>query len=95
MAVPADRAPMTSAVSSELRHMGVPGRVPDWRHSQLAQQPCWGRMKRLSVQTSAMASKALVVIAALTALAWPAEVVPQGVSATVLSIVDGEVIRTA
>jgi hypothetical protein len=52
-------------------------------------------MKRLSVQTSAMASKALVVIAALTALAWPAEVVPQGVSATVLSIVDGEVIRTA
>jgi endonuclease YncB( thermonuclease family) len=40
-----------------------------------------------------MASKALLVVAALTALAWPAEVVAQGVSATVLSIGDGDTIR--
>jgi len=40
-----------------------------------------------------MARKALLVVAALTALAWPAEVVAQGVSATVLSIGDGDTIR--
>ncbi|MFN5695446.1 MAG: thermonuclease family protein [Cyanobacteriota bacterium] len=40
-----------------------------------------------------MASKALLVVAALTALAWPAEVVAQGVKATVLSIGDGDTIR--
>jgi endonuclease YncB( thermonuclease family) len=50
-------------------------------------------MKRLSVQTPAMASKALVVIAALTALAWPVGVAAQGITATVLSIGDGDTIR--
>jgi endonuclease YncB( thermonuclease family) len=40
-----------------------------------------------------MASKALLVVTALTALAWPAEVVAQGVKATVLSIGDGDTIR--
>lgn len=50
-------------------------------------------MKRLSVQTLAMASKALLVVAALTALAWPVGVAAQGVTATVLSIGDGDTIR--
>ena len=50
-------------------------------------------MKRLSVQTPAMASKALLVVATLTALAWPVGVAAQGVTATVLSIGDGDTIR--
>ncbi|WP_438983942.1 thermonuclease family protein [Vulcanococcus sp.] len=40
-----------------------------------------------------MASKALLVLAALTGLAWPAGVTAQGVTATVLSIGDGDTIR--
>ena len=50
-------------------------------------------MKRLSVQTPAMASKALLVVATLTALAWPVGVAAQGITATVLSIGDGDTIR--
>jgi endonuclease YncB( thermonuclease family) len=50
-------------------------------------------MKRLPVQTPAMARKCLLGVVALTALAWPAEVVAQGVKATVLSIGDGDTIR--
>jgi endonuclease YncB( thermonuclease family) len=50
-------------------------------------------MKRLPMQTSAMARKFLLGLVALTALAWPAEVVAQGVKATVLSIGDGDTIR--
>jgi endonuclease YncB( thermonuclease family) len=50
-------------------------------------------MKRLPVQTPAMARKFLLVVVALAALAWPAEVVAQGVKATVLSIGDGDTIR--
>jgi len=50
-------------------------------------------MKRLPVQTPAMARKFLLGVVALTALAWPAEVVAQGVKATVLSIGDGDTIR--
>jgi len=50
-------------------------------------------MKRLPVQTPAMARKFLLGLVALTALAWPAEVVAQGVKATVLSIGDGDTIR--
>ncbi len=40
-----------------------------------------------------MASKALLVVAALTALAWPPGGAAQGVMATVLSIGDGDTIR--
>ena len=40
-----------------------------------------------------MARTFLLGVVALTALAWPAEVVAQGVSATVLSIGDGDTIR--
>ena len=40
-----------------------------------------------------MAGKALVMIAALAVLSWPAGVAGQGVSATVLSIGDGDTIR--
>ncbi len=50
-------------------------------------------MKRLPVQTPAMAGKFLLVVVALAALAWPSEVVAQGVKATVLSIGDGDTIR--
>jgi micrococcal nuclease len=50
-------------------------------------------MKRLPVQTPAMAKQFLLGLVALTALAWPAEVVAQGVKATVLSIGDGDTIR--
>jgi len=50
-------------------------------------------MKRLPVQAAAMARKFLLGLVALTALAWPSEVVAQGVKATVLSIGDGDTIR--
>jgi len=50
-------------------------------------------MKGVPVQTPAMARKFLLGLVALTALAWPAEVVAQGVKATVLSIGDGDTIR--
>ena len=50
-------------------------------------------MELLPVQTPAMASKALLVVAALTALAWPTGVTGQGITATVLSIGDGDTIR--
>ena len=50
-------------------------------------------MKRLPVQTPAMARTFLVRVVALAALAWPSEVVAQGVKATVLSIGDGDTIR--
>ena len=40
-----------------------------------------------------MAKQFLLGLVALTALAWPAEVVAQGVKATVLSIGDGDTIR--
>jgi len=50
-------------------------------------------MKRLPVQTPAMARKFLLGVVALTALAWPSEVVAQLVKATVLSIGDGDTIR--
>ena len=50
-------------------------------------------MERLPVQTPTLASNALLVMAALTALAWPAGVTAQGVTATVLSIGDGDTIR--
>jgi endonuclease YncB( thermonuclease family) len=50
-------------------------------------------MKRLPVQTPAMASNFLLVVVTLAALAWPSEVVAQGVKATVLSIGDGDTIR--
>ena len=50
-------------------------------------------MERLPVQTPAMASKVLLVVAALTALAWPAGVAGQGVTAMVLSFGDGDTIR--
>ena len=50
-------------------------------------------MERQSVQTPAMASKALIIIAALMALAWTAGVAGQGIMATVLSIGDGDTIR--
>ena len=49
-------------------------------------------MKRLPVQTPAMARKFLLGVLALAALAWPSEVVAQGVKATVLSIGDGDTI---
>ena len=50
-------------------------------------------MKRLPVQTPAMGRKFLLGVVALAALAWPREVVAQGVKATVLSIGDGDTIR--
>ncbi|WP_255016027.1 thermonuclease family protein [Cyanobium sp. BA20m-p-22] len=50
-------------------------------------------MKRLPVQTPPMARKFLLGVVALAALAWPSEVVAQGVKATVLSIGDGDTIR--
>ena len=50
-------------------------------------------MKRLPVQTPAMGRKFLLGVVALAALAWPSEVVAQGVKATVLSIGDGDTIR--
>jgi endonuclease YncB( thermonuclease family) len=50
-------------------------------------------MKRLPVQTPAMARKFLLGVLALAALAWPSKVVAQGVNATVLSIGDGDTIR--
>ena len=50
-------------------------------------------MKRLPVQTPAMARKFLLGVVALAALAWPSEVVAQGVKTTVLSIGDGDTIR--
>ena len=50
-------------------------------------------MKRLPVQTPAMARTFLLRVVALAALAWPSEVVAQGVNATVLSIGDGDTIR--
>jgi endonuclease YncB( thermonuclease family) len=50
-------------------------------------------MKRLPVQTPAMARKFLLGVVALAALAWQTEVAAQGVKATVLSIGDGDTIR--
>jgi len=50
-------------------------------------------MKRLPVQTPAMARKFLLGVVTLAALAWPAEVVAQGVKTTALSIGDGDTIR--
>ena len=50
-------------------------------------------MKRLPLQTPAMAIRFLLGVLALMTLAWPAEVVAQGVKATVLSIGDGDTIR--
>ena len=50
-------------------------------------------MTWLPVQTPAMARRFQLVVVALAALAWPAEVVAQGVKATVLSIGDGDTIR--
>ena len=50
-------------------------------------------MKRLPVQAAAMARTFLLGVLALAALAWPSEVVAQGVKATVLSIGDGDTIR--
>ncbi len=50
-------------------------------------------MKRLPVQAAAMARTFLLDVLALAALAWPSEVVAQGVKATVLSIGDGDTIR--
>ena len=50
-------------------------------------------MKRLPVQTPAMARKFLLGVVALAALAWPSEVVAQGVKASVLSIGDGDTLR--
>ena len=50
-------------------------------------------MKRLPVQTPAMTRRFLLGVLALAALAWPAGVAAQGVSATVLSIGDGDTIR--
>jgi endonuclease YncB( thermonuclease family) len=50
-------------------------------------------MKRLPVQTPAMARTFLLSLVALAALAWPGCVVAQGIKATVLSIGDGDTIR--
>ncbi len=50
-------------------------------------------MKRLPVQTPAMARTFLLGVVALAALAWPGCVVAQDVKATVLSIGDGDTIR--
>ena len=62
-------------------------------HRLLNQRSCTGPMERMFLQTPAMASKALLVVAALTALAWPAGVAGQGVTAMVLSFGDGDTIR--
>ena len=50
-------------------------------------------MNWMPVQTPAMARKFLLGMVALAALAWPSEVVAQGVKTTVLSIGDGDSIR--
>jgi endonuclease YncB( thermonuclease family) len=50
-------------------------------------------MKVLPVQTPTMTSKVLLVVMALAAVAWPADVASQAVNATVLSIGDGDTIR--
>jgi endonuclease YncB( thermonuclease family) len=50
-------------------------------------------MKRLPVQTPAMARKFLLGVVALAAMAWLAGGLAQGVKATVLSIGDGDTIR--
>jgi endonuclease YncB( thermonuclease family) len=50
-------------------------------------------MKALFVQTPAMASKGLLVVWASLALAWPADAAAQAITATVLSIGDGDTIR--
>ena len=50
-------------------------------------------MKRLPVQAAAMARTFLLRVVALAGLAWPAGVAAQGVSASVLSIGDGDTIR--
>ena len=50
-------------------------------------------MKRLPVQAGPMAKRFLLVVLALAALAWSAGVAAQGVSATILSIGDGDTIR--
>jgi len=50
-------------------------------------------MERLPMQTPAMASKALLVVAALTALALPGGGAAQGMTATVISIGDGDTLR--
>ena len=50
-------------------------------------------MKRVPVQTPAMAKQFLLGVVAMTALAWPGCVVAQVVKATVLSIGDGDTIR--
>ena len=50
-------------------------------------------MKRLPVQTPAMAKQFLLGVLAFAAFAWPAEVAAQRVKATVLSIGDGDTIR--
>jgi endonuclease YncB( thermonuclease family) len=50
-------------------------------------------MKRLPVQTPAMARWFLLGVAALVALSWPAVVVAQPASTTILSIGDGDTIR--
>jgi endonuclease YncB( thermonuclease family) len=50
-------------------------------------------MKRLPVQTPAMARKFLLGVATLVALSWPAVAVAQPASTTILSIGDGDTIR--
>jgi len=50
-------------------------------------------MKRLPVQTPAMARKFLLGVVALAAMAWPAGGLAQVIKATVLSIGDGDTIR--
>ena len=55
--------------------------------------PCRSRIEMAAVQTPAMASKALLVVVALTALALPAAAAAQGLRGSVLSIGDGDTIR--
>ena len=50
-------------------------------------------MKRLPVQTPAMATRFLLAAVALLALSWPAVAVAQPASTTILSIGDGDTIR--
>jgi endonuclease YncB( thermonuclease family) len=50
-------------------------------------------MKRLPVQTPAMARKFLLGVATLVALSWPAVAVAQPASTTIVSIGDGDTIR--
>jgi len=52
-------------------------------------------MKRLPVQTPAMAKQFLLGVLALATMAWPADVAAQRVKATVLSIGDGDTIRVS